>query len=305
MARCVHVKKYANLRTRYVPFYLEKTMSIKNTLAMTSLAVMLSASFASSAATYNDFTVNPNAFGDGVPVSPFGPVGMLPFTADKIVGNYVEVATFGPNPGLALAANQFAISLLWEAGQFATNDGALALTSLVTGLGATYDLYALFQGTGTFSIAPNQQATFNFTSGSFDFFFDPLLDTTFGQPVNGTLPWTRGLNADDRQLAQAILTVGAGNVHQNQALCVGLNCGSFGTDSIFTLVQPDGSAFFSAPNPFYNVVLNAGQLNRFTVAQTQVITGSMNAVFNVPEPTSIALLGIGMLGLGFRARKSA
>ncbi|MFK8050856.1 MAG: PEP-CTERM sorting domain-containing protein, partial [Halioglobus sp.] len=64
-----------------------------------------------------------------------------------------------------------------------------------------------------------------------------------------------------------------------------------------------GSNFFTAPNPFYSMSFQSGQLNNFTVAGTQTINGSLDVVFRVPAPTSIALMGLGLSLLGFGARR--
>lgn len=273
-------------------------MSLKKTLAITSLSVLMSAPFTTNADVFNPFQVNPNAFGDAQ-----GTIGLNPFTADKITGNYVEIATFNLD-------STFDVALKWEAGQFVTNNGEDPILAGTTGLGVTYSLYALFNGSGTFSINPaTLEATFVFTSGNFDLFYDSLSDgaTTFLAPITGAGNWTP--SNVDTLLGSAILSSGGGNVNQNQTLCDGLNCGSFGIESEFNLVSPEGTAFFFDPNPFYNIVLNAGQLNRFDVipGTTQRINGSMDAVFGstVPEPASVALLGLGLVAFGFRSRKKA
>ena len=53
--------------------------------------------------------------------------------------------------------------------------------------------------------------------------------------------------------------------------------------------------------------MDSGQLNNFEVSGTQTINGSFDVVFknNVPEPSSIALMGLGFIGLGFAGRKKA
>ena len=48
-----------------------------------------------------------------------------------------------------------------------------------------------------------------------------------------------------------------------------------------------------------------GDFDSFTVAPgNQELTGDVSAVF-VPEPSSLAILGLGLFGLGFTARRKA
>lgn len=233
------------------------------------------------------------------------------FFADKITGNYVEVATFGPG-------NTFNVSIKWQAGQYVALDGSTPVPSQLGGLAPNnYGLYGLLQGSGTFSTSGTGVTTFNFgPGGSLDVFIDPGVagpgNTTFVQPANGSLAWTTGSSADDYKIATGALKSGQGTLDPNLTTCLGggINCGSFGTTTSFNLtdVAPlgvgglDGVSYFTSPVPFFALSFQSGQLNNFTPAGTQVINGSLDVVFGVPEPTSLALLGITLLGFGVGVR---
>jgi len=281
----------------------------------TLLSVALTASFAvastnAMAVSFPLFTVDPSAYEpaqvatlNAIP----GPIfNIAPFEATKITGAYTEVATF-------VDATNFATSILWEAGQFVDSSTNTTYGGNVTGLGSVYKLYALFTGTGTYTAnAAGSIANFVFNTGNVSLYYDGGANTTFTQPGTGAVAWGTTNGGEDLLIGSGSILTGGGTLDTTTIVCAQtLNCGSFGTQTSFELdPATPGNKFFTLPNPFYNLTFEAGQFNKDLVVlpgSTQKINGSLDVTFgkSVPEPTTLALIGLGLMGFGLGRRKQA
>ncbi|MBT0963211.1 flocculation-associated PEP-CTERM protein PepA [Denitromonas iodatirespirans] len=256
------------------------TKLMSKTLAAAALAASLGFASTQASAAFLDFTVDEGS----VPGA-----GANMFTADKLNGAYAEKITFDGLGGFSTTAYA-------TMGQVLSNDGTTdisATTQLGTGV---YKMYAIFSSSG--NVAPSGPGfAFTGASGSFSLYIDPSNDTTFTLGADGTvLPTVTDAAADDYLIASTATLTSA-----NGFLLTGVG-GFF--DLVFDdfLLTAAGSAYFVDPNPFHMRTNVDGDFDNFAVSGTQTVTGDVSAVF-IPEPGSLALLGVAMAGLGASLRR--
>lgn len=250
-----------------------------------SLAIAAAAAITAmpaSAEQFLDFQVNEAS----VPGSTLGSV----ITADKLNGGFTEYVTLtGPGTFSAQAYANF--------GQFFKNEGTQLVGSLLNAnivfAPQGYAMYALFNASGTVS-----GLNFTGTAAEFHLYIDPDQDTTFGTS-NGVTPIATGNSGDDYEIAFST-TLGSGTGTLQSAP------GAYNFDFTNFTLTADGKLFFISPNPFHmNVRVNGDNDQAVPLGAPfpLLVTGDVSAVFNVPEPGSLALVGLALTGLGVAARR--
>ena len=275
-------------------------MNKKIILAILGMLGVLGIPFQATAAPV--FTVNPTQLG-----------GSGTFNADLMSGISSELLRIDSS-----APSQYTADSGWIQFTSFSNGGVIVLPGL-SGLGVTYQLYATFDLSahlvgGPLTGAGSNQVldTLNFTFWGNQFAgVGPNLGT---QAIFTQANAVANINATVTQGSKDI-NLGSGSLISGVAGFDALGGAFINTFTTYANTNPAGNGFFVAPDPFYNLAFQAfnnttqgidqqgdctSPTSNCRIAITQAV--GANDFVQVPEPFTLTLLGIGLVGAGVSRR---
>lgn len=267
------------------------------TLAIAGLGLAMPAT---ASADFLDFTVDEGAI--GAPSLP------LTFTADILNGGYTETITFG-------AGGAFTATAVADFTAFRANEGedgvfsqiddpnCVSTATLLCSALPTYTLYAVFTSNGVATPGVDPQTTvFTGTSANVSLYLDRNQDTTKTSTAGVT-----GNNSDDELiLSSDTLDEGGGRLVPPGSEGFPDGGGNFSLVFGDLLLSPFGQLYFPSMANLTLTAISSGDFNFFQPVGTQTVSGDLSVGFQgaaVPEPVTLGLFGMSLLGTGIVARR--
>lgn len=155
--------------------------------------------------------------------------------------------------------------------------------------GLGYALYAVLTAGGTSNAA---QTSFSADWAQFSLYIDPSFDTTSTDLLNGGV---NDASSDDILIGSATMVENAYGNYENST-------GNFNFDFTDFTLTSFGEAFFVTSSPFVTVNGDFDTLDDLPSVEGD-LSASFSSVVSVPEPSTVAVLALGLMGLGVSARR--